>query len=160
MAMFRSLRFRLPAFFLAGAVLAGLISTVIALGLFQDYTEDRLVAELRREARGLSILYGEQALRAEAQDRPFFVAPERIEQASGSRWPGSQESSLPDCSRCTCRAGSLSLSRRFRRRRTGSPKVATTSRRSGPTVRSGSSPSASVRWRRGCKRPRSSSATS
>ena len=46
--MFRSLRFRLPAFFLAGAVLAGLISTLIALGLFQDYTEDRLVAELRR----------------------------------------------------------------------------------------------------------------
>src|SRR5919109_700000 len=85
MAMFRSLRFRLPAFFLAGAVLAGLISTVIALGLFQDYTEDRLVAELRREARGLSILYVEQALRAEAQDRPFFVAPERLEQASGSQ---------------------------------------------------------------------------
>ena len=45
MDMFRSLRFRLPAFFLAGAVLAGLISTLIALGLFQDYTEDRLVAE-------------------------------------------------------------------------------------------------------------------
>src|SRR5919109_5588256 len=85
MAMFRSLRFRLPAFFLAGAVLAGLISTVIALGLFQDYTEDRLVAELPREARGLSILYVEQALRAEAQDRPFFVAPERLEQASGSQ---------------------------------------------------------------------------
>ena len=52
MDMFQSLRFRLPAFFLAGAVLAGLISTLIALGLFQDYTEDRLVAELRRERRG------------------------------------------------------------------------------------------------------------
>jgi signal transduction histidine kinase len=84
--MFRSLRFRLPAFFLAGAVLAGLISTLIALGLFQDYTEDRLLAELRREARGLSSLYAEQARRSVAEGRPPpFVAPQRLEQASGSR---------------------------------------------------------------------------
>ncbi len=83
--MFRSLRFRLPAFFLAGAAIAGLVSTLIALGLFQDYTEDRLVAELRREARGLATLYAEQAIRAQATDRPYFVAPERLEQASGSR---------------------------------------------------------------------------
>jgi signal transduction histidine kinase len=83
--MFRSLRFRLPAFFLAGAAIAGLISTLIALGLFQDYTEDRLVAELRREARGLATLYAEQAIRAQDTDRPYFVAPERLEQASGSR---------------------------------------------------------------------------
>jgi signal transduction histidine kinase len=86
MAMFRSLRFRLPAFFLAGAVLAGLVSTLIALGLFQDYTEDRLVTELRREARGLTSLYAEQAVRAQDQERPLpFVAPQRLEQASGSR---------------------------------------------------------------------------
>ncbi|HET8653287.1 MAG TPA: HAMP domain-containing sensor histidine kinase [Gaiellaceae bacterium] len=86
MDMFRSLRFRLPAFFLAGAVLAGLVSTLIALGLFQDYTQDRLLAELRREAQGLTSLYVDQALRAEARDRPpTFVAPRRLEQASGSR---------------------------------------------------------------------------
>src|SRR5918994_1625611 len=84
MDMFRSLRFRLPAFFLAGAVLAGLISTLIALGLFQDYTEDRLVAELRREARGLSSLYAEQAIRAQDTDRPYYVSPSRLEHASGS----------------------------------------------------------------------------
>ena len=54
--MFRSLRFRLPALFLAGATLAGLVSTAISIGLFQDYTEERLVAELRREARGLTSL--------------------------------------------------------------------------------------------------------
>ncbi|HET9324181.1 MAG TPA: HAMP domain-containing sensor histidine kinase [Gaiellaceae bacterium] len=83
--MFRSLRFRLPAFFLAGAVLAGFVSTLIALGLFQDYTQDRLFAELRREARGLSALYAEQAIRAQDTDRPYFVAPEKLEQASGSR---------------------------------------------------------------------------
>lgn len=86
MAMFRSLRFRLPAFFLAGAAIAGLVSTAIALGLFQDYTEDRLVAELRREARGLTSLYAAQAIRSQEQERPPpFVAPERLEQASGSR---------------------------------------------------------------------------
>jgi len=85
MTLFRSLRFRLPAFFLAGAVLAGLVSTLIALGLFQDYTEDRLVAELRREARGLATLYAEQAIRAQDTDRPYFVSPERLERASGSR---------------------------------------------------------------------------
>ena len=47
--MFRSLRFRLPAFFLAGLVLAGLISSLVAIGLFQDYTHDRAVEEIRRE---------------------------------------------------------------------------------------------------------------
>ena len=83
--MFRSLRFRLPAFFLAGAILAGVVSTIISVGLFQDYTEDRLVSELRREARGLSRLYVEQAIRAQDTDRPYFVAPERLEQASGSQ---------------------------------------------------------------------------
>jgi signal transduction histidine kinase len=83
-AVFRSLRFRLPAFFLAGALLAGIVSTLIALGLFQDYTEERLVAELRREARGLATLYAQQAIRAQDNARPYFVAPERLEQASGS----------------------------------------------------------------------------
>jgi signal transduction histidine kinase len=86
--MFRSLRFRLPALFLAGAALAGLVSTVISIGLFQDYTEDRLVAELRREARGLTSLYGEQArLAAEAPEgrEPIPLATRRLEQASGSR---------------------------------------------------------------------------
>jgi signal transduction histidine kinase len=86
--MFRSLRFRLPALFLAGAALAGLVSTVISIGLFQDYTEDRLIAELRREARGLTSLYAEQARRvAEAPEgrEPIPLATRRLEQASGSR---------------------------------------------------------------------------
>ena len=85
--MFRSLRFRLPALFLAGAVLAGLVSTVLSIGLFQDYTEDRLVAELRREARGLTVLYAEQARKVlESPDRrqPIPLATRRIEQSSGS----------------------------------------------------------------------------
>src|SRR6266540_96594 len=49
--MFRSLRFRLPALFLAGIVLAGLTSSLIAVKLFQDYTRGRKFAQL----------YGDQA---------------------------------------------------------------------------------------------------
>ncbi|MDQ3778915.1 MAG: hypothetical protein M3310_08665, partial [Actinomycetota bacterium] len=76
--MFRSLRFRLPALFLAGALLAGLVSTVISIGLFQDYTEDRLVAEMRREARGLTSLYGEQAALAFDQPETAVRRLERV----------------------------------------------------------------------------------
>jgi signal transduction histidine kinase len=87
--MFRSLRFRLPALFLAGAALAGLVSTVFSIGLFQDYTEDRLLNELRREARGLTALYAEQARQAidapEAVLRRLERATRRLEQASGSQ---------------------------------------------------------------------------
>src|SRR5919108_145047 len=85
--MFRSLRFRLPALFLAGAALAGLVSTVLSMGLFQDYPEDRLVAELRREARGLTSLYAEQArkvIEAGGGRQPIPLATRRIEQSSGS----------------------------------------------------------------------------
>jgi signal transduction histidine kinase len=80
--MFRSLRFRLPAFFLAGIVVAGLVATGIAVKLFQDYTRDRVSRELRREAAGLTKLYGEQAgveafssrhLEETTGDRLFFV---------------------------------------------------------------------------------------
>jgi signal transduction histidine kinase len=87
--VFRSLRFKLPALFLAGAALAGLVSTIISIGLFQDYTEDRLRAELRREARGLTALYAEQAARAIDAERPTLRrlsrATRQFEQASGSR---------------------------------------------------------------------------
>jgi signal transduction histidine kinase len=87
--MFRSLRFRLPALFLLGAALAGIVSTAISIGLFQDYTEDRLRAELRREARGLTVLYAEQARRAiDAEGtvlRRLSRATRHFEQASGSQ---------------------------------------------------------------------------
>src|SRR5512132_1465927 len=83
-----SLRFRLPALFLAGAALAGVVSTIISIGLFQDYTQDRLLEELRREARGLTSLYAEQARKvAEAPEgrEPVPLATSRLEQASGSQ---------------------------------------------------------------------------
>jgi two-component system OmpR family sensor kinase len=63
--MLRSLRFQLPALFLLGVVVAGLVSAVIALRLFRSYAEDRArqqaYAELAREAKGLTQLYSRQA---------------------------------------------------------------------------------------------------
>ena len=63
--MFRSLRFRLPALFLAGIALTGLVSTLIAFGLFRNYTQSQARKELRREAKGLTQLYVDQALRTQ-----------------------------------------------------------------------------------------------
>jgi signal transduction histidine kinase len=84
--VFHSLRFRLPALFLAGIVIVGLISTVTAYQLFQSYTEDRFYAELRREAVGLTDLYASQAVQASDEGRPppFAQAP-RLERATGDR---------------------------------------------------------------------------
>jgi hypothetical protein len=44
--MFKSLRFRLPAFFLAGVALAGIVSTAIAVQLFQDHIRSQSLADL------------------------------------------------------------------------------------------------------------------
>jgi signal transduction histidine kinase len=59
--MLRSLRFRLPALFLVGIVLAGVTSTLIAVKLFSDYTRNRKFSELQSEATGLAQLYGDVA---------------------------------------------------------------------------------------------------
>src|ERR1700736_855669 len=83
--MFRSLRFRLPALFLAGIALTGIVSTLIAFGLFRSYTEGQARKELRREAAGLTQLYAEQALRAQEQNNPPpFFAAKKLERASGN----------------------------------------------------------------------------
>jgi signal transduction histidine kinase len=82
----RSLRFRLPALFLVGVVLAGLISTVIAVGLFRDYARDRTLDELRQEAAGLARLYAEEAVRSLDEERPPTpFATKELERASGNR---------------------------------------------------------------------------
>jgi signal transduction histidine kinase len=82
----RSLRFRLPAVFLGGVLVAGLVTAVLALRLFQDYSHDRTIAELRRQASGLADLYAEQALSTAGEGRgaPRFAAP-ILEEATGSR---------------------------------------------------------------------------
>jgi signal transduction histidine kinase len=74
--VFRSLRFRLPALFLAGIALSGVVATALAVQLFQDYVRDREVAELQDEARGIARLYAEKA-----GDIPFPAAS--LEDATG-----------------------------------------------------------------------------
>ena len=55
--MFRSLRFRLPALFLTAIVLAGLVSTAVAVNVSKGYAEntprDQAFRELDREASGI-----------------------------------------------------------------------------------------------------------
>jgi signal transduction histidine kinase len=60
--MLRSLRFRLPAFLIAGMLLAGVLSTVIAVQLYQSYTRKQAWRDLRREANGVVALYTQQAI--------------------------------------------------------------------------------------------------
>jgi signal transduction histidine kinase len=59
--LFRSLRFRLPALFLLGTVLAAVVATLIAVRFFQDYTRTRAAHELRAESAGIVQLYARQA---------------------------------------------------------------------------------------------------
>ncbi|MEP6908957.1 MAG: HAMP domain-containing sensor histidine kinase [Actinomycetota bacterium] len=84
--MFHTLRFRLPALFLAGIALTGIVATAIAFGLFQKYTQDQARKELRREAAGLTQLYVEQANERQKQNKPPpFFAARKLEAASGNR---------------------------------------------------------------------------
>jgi signal transduction histidine kinase len=59
--MLGSLRFRLPALFLLGIVLAGLVTALISVRFFQSYTRARAVDELRSESVGIVSLYARQA---------------------------------------------------------------------------------------------------
>jgi signal transduction histidine kinase len=63
--VFRSLRFRLPALFLVAIILAGLVSTAVAVSVSRRYAQTtarkQAFRELSREARGLTALYGRQA---------------------------------------------------------------------------------------------------
>jgi signal transduction histidine kinase len=82
--MFRSLRFRLPALFLLGIVVSGLIAAVLALRLFQDYVLERSKADLRREAIGLTEVFARQAITA----NNIGVVPriaKQLERATGDR---------------------------------------------------------------------------
>ena len=84
--MFRSLRFRLPALFLAGIAIAGLVATLIAVRLVQSSIHEQSLRELRREANGLAQLYAESARRANDENKaaPAFAATQ-LENATGDR---------------------------------------------------------------------------
>jgi two-component system sensor histidine kinase BaeS len=78
--VFRSLRFRLPALFLAGVVTSGIVAAAIAFQLLQSYTLSRARAELRREAKGMTQLY---AAVVRGSNDPVPVS--QLELATGDR---------------------------------------------------------------------------
>jgi signal transduction histidine kinase len=81
-----SLRLRLPAVFLLGIVIAGVVSALIAVQLFSGYTRNRSYEELSREARGIARLYSDAALRAAEEGTPApDFAPGALELATGDQ---------------------------------------------------------------------------
>ncbi|MEN3341994.1 MAG: two-component system, OmpR family, sensor kinase [Actinomycetota bacterium] len=59
--MLGSLRFRLPALFLLGIVLSGVVASLIAVRFFQSYARARAIEDLRSESVGIVRLYATQA---------------------------------------------------------------------------------------------------
>ena len=72
-----SLRLRLPALFLLGIVLAGVVSAIIAVRALLGSTAWRSYEELGREARGIARLYGDAALRPR-RARPRSTSRRRL----------------------------------------------------------------------------------
>ena len=84
--MMRSLRFRLPALFLAGIVAAGFVSVAIAFQLLSNYSRSQSLKELRREAAGLNRLLSQQATDVIdlGQSAPA-IEPGQLEKATGDQ---------------------------------------------------------------------------
>ena len=91
--MLGSLRVRLPLVFLAGIVLAGLITTLISVRLFQDFSRDQAIAKLKREGHGIAQLYSDAVAASYGNDQsgkqndrkpPTFDAP-NLERATGNK---------------------------------------------------------------------------
>jgi signal transduction histidine kinase len=83
--MLGSLRFRLPALFLAGIAAAGIVSVAIAFQLLQGYSRSQSLKDLRREAHGLNQLISQLAIFVNdksAQSIP--LDPVEIEAATGA----------------------------------------------------------------------------
>ena len=84
--MLGSLRFRLPALFLVGIVVSGVIAAAIALALFQNYAHKQLLIKLRREADGLTQLYEKQAIAYnDTGTQTLRFAPAQLERATGDK---------------------------------------------------------------------------
>ncbi len=133
-----SLRFRLPALFLLGIVIAGVAAAAIAVQLFRGYTRDQSYEELGREARGIARLYGDAALRAAEEGTPApDFAPGALELATGDQlfyvgappFPG-QDSGLEQLPESAGAAGGAAL------RGTARVRVPPAGRSGGPTSRS------------------------
>src|SRR5437879_2250828 len=82
--MLRSLRFRLPALFLAGIVAAGIVAVAIAFQLLSSYSRSQSLKELKREASGISSLLAKQAEDSiENNAPPPLIEPRELEHATG-----------------------------------------------------------------------------
>ncbi len=83
----RSLRFRLPAFLIAGMLLAGVLSTLIAVQLYQSYTRKQAWHDLQREAIGVAALYSQQAIQVMTSrgGRAPYFAGRNLTQATGDQ---------------------------------------------------------------------------
>ncbi|MGN6799228.1 MAG: HAMP domain-containing protein, partial [Gaiellaceae bacterium] len=117
MSIFGSLRVRLPLVFLAGIILAGLVTTLIAVRLFRDFAHDQALSKLSREAHGVAQLYANavsasyasnntnksndrraptsvtaQTLALATGDKIFFVGPLRL-------FPGQVSQPIPGLQR-------------------------------------------------------------
>jgi signal transduction histidine kinase len=98
--MLSSLRFRLPALFLLGIVVSGLVAAVVALRLFQGYVVSRSKADLRREAIGLTEVFAKQAITL--NDTGVLPRISRqLERATGDRLFYVGVSPFPDKSRAS-----------------------------------------------------------
>jgi signal transduction histidine kinase len=97
--MLGSLRVRLPLIFLAGLLLAGLVTTAISVQLFDQFAGDQTLSQLTRESNGIAELYaesipaayGQKNLRGQSTDRlPPKFATKSLERATGDRiyWIG------------------------------------------------------------------------
>jgi signal transduction histidine kinase len=93
--MLGSLRVRLPLVFLAGIVLAGLVTTLISIRLFQDFSREQALTKLKREGYGIAQLYSDAVTaaygnvdkktgRSNDQKPPTFDAP-HLETATGNK---------------------------------------------------------------------------
>jgi len=86
---FGSLRVRLPLVFLAGIILAGLVTTLIAVQLFRDFAHDQALSKLSREARGIAQLYAQGVVasygnKVDRRAPPKYTA-DSLEKATGDK---------------------------------------------------------------------------
>ncbi|MGH3003886.1 MAG: sensor histidine kinase [Gaiellaceae bacterium] len=94
MAAFGSLRVRLPLVFLAGIAIAAVVTTLIAVHLFQTFAHDQTLSGLIRESHGIAALYtaaapasyGNKDSTGKTTDRlPPILAASNLEKATGDR---------------------------------------------------------------------------
>src|SRR5437016_4101655 len=87
--MFSSLRVRLPLLFLAGILLAVIVTTLISVQLFREFSRAQTLSELRREASGIGELYSHAvnetfatSERSKSRQAPTFARAD-LEKATG-----------------------------------------------------------------------------